>query len=80
MYILKCINVHSLIKMMYSTFQKNKQQKLTMGQLQHCLRRNFGGKLNVTGTVNLFVEDIPAKYFRTEGITSENVSSYFLCV
>ena len=58
---------------MYSMFQKNKYQKLTMNQLQHCLRRNFGGRSNVNEIVDMFLEDVPAKYLRNEEITSENV-------
>ena len=47
-------------------FKKSKGQKLTLDQLQHCLRRNFGGKSNVSEIVDMFLEDIPAKYLRTE--------------
>ena len=59
--------------MMYCMFKKNKEQKLSMSQLQHCLRRNFGGKSNVDEIVDKFLGNVPAKYLRTEEITSDNV-------
>lgn len=60
----------SLIKMMYCMFEKNKEQKLTMNQLQHCLKRNFGGKSNVSEIVDMFLADVPAKYLGTKEIVS----------
>ena len=63
--------------MMYFIFQKNEYQKLTMNQLLHCLKRNFGGNLNVTETIDMFLEKISAKELRrTEEITNDNVCSY----
>ena len=54
-------------------FKKNKEQKLTMSQLQHCLRRNFGGKTNVSEIADMFLENVSAKNLRNEEITSDNV-------
>ena len=48
----------SLIKMMY-WISKNTGKCLTMNQLQHCLKRNFGGKLDVDETVERFLKNIP---------------------
>ena len=74
----------SLIKMMYFIFQKNGNQKLTMNQLLHCLRRNFGGKSNVTETIDMFLENVSVKELRTEEITctSDDVCNcnYFMHV
>ena len=63
----------SLIKMMYYIFKKNEEQKLTKNQVEHCLKRNFGGKSNINEIVDMFLENVPAKYLGTEEITSYNV-------
>lgn len=68
----------SLIKMLYCIFQKNGCKNLTMNQLQHCLKRNFGGKTDVNEIVDTFLENISAKFIRTEEITIDNVCSYKL--
>ena len=49
----------SLIKMMYWISQ-NTGKCLTMNQLQHCLKRNFGGKDNVDNMVERFLRNVPA--------------------
>ena len=33
---------------------------LTMNHLQHCLKRNFGGKVNVDEMVERFLRNVPA--------------------
>ena len=62
--------------MMYYIFQKNGYQKLTMNQLLHCLKRNFGGELKVTETIDIFLEGISVKDLRTEESTSDIVCNY----
>ena len=49
-----------------------------MNQLLHCLKRNFGGKLEVTKTTDIFLEEISAKDLGTEEITSDIVCCYVL--
>ena len=46
--------------MMYTIFQKNGCQKLTINQLMHCLKRNFDGKLNCD-IIAMFLENVSAK-------------------
>ena len=45
--------------MMYWISERN-GENLTMNQLQHCLMRNFGGKTDVSKTVELFLRKVPA--------------------
>ena len=67
--------------MMYFIFQKNGNQKLTMNQLLHCLRRNFGGKSNVNETIDMFLENVSVKELRrTEEITSDNVCNNHIII
>ena len=69
--------------MMYFIFQKNGNQKLTMNQLLHCLKRNFGGKPSDTETIDMFLEKVSIKELRrTEEITSDNVcvAMYFIII
>ena len=47
----------SLIKMMYSVSEKSGGH-LTMNQLKHCLMRNFGGRVDVSKTVELFLKKV----------------------
>ena len=47
--------------MMYTIFQKNGCQKLTINQLTHCLKRNFDGKSNCDIIAHLFLEYVSAK-------------------
>ena len=67
--------------MMYFIFQKNGNQKLTMNQLLHCLRRNFGGKSNVNEAIDMFLENVSVKELRrTEEITSDNVCNNHIII
>ncbi|XP_065899490.1 E3 ubiquitin-protein ligase rnf213-alpha-like isoform X3 [Dysidea avara] len=50
---------YSLIKMMYWISQTT-GKCLTMNHLQHCLKRNFGGKVNVDEMVERFLRNVPA--------------------
>ena len=60
----------SLIKMMYWISQ-NTGKCLTMNQLQHCLKRNFGGKENVDEMVDRFLINIPANLIISEQHASD---------
>ncbi|XP_065899482.1 E3 ubiquitin-protein ligase rnf213-alpha-like isoform X2 [Dysidea avara] len=65
---------YSLIKMMYGITQRT-GKSLTMNQLQHCLKRNFGGTNGVNEIVERFLKSIPASLIRTEHYASD-VESY----
>jgi len=56
--------------MMYWISQ-NTGKCLTMNQLQHCLKRNFGGKANVDEMVERFLINIPANLIVSEQHASE---------
>ena len=43
--------------MMYSISQKS-GKPLTVNQLKHCVMRNFGGKIDVYKTVELFLKKV----------------------
>ena len=47
-----------------------------MNQLLHCLKRNFGGELKGTETIDIFLEGISVKDLRTEESTSDIVCNY----
>jgi len=51
--------------MMYGISQ-NTGKSLTMNQLQHCLKRNFGGTDDVNEIVERFLKSIPANLIKTE--------------
>ena len=79
---LKNVNMNfllSLIKMMYWISEKS-GETLTMNQLQHCLMRNFGGKIDVNKTVELFLRKVRADLLHAKSSTSDIEVSYYSCV
>ena len=46
-------------------------KRLTMIQLRHCLKRNFGGKVNVDEIVEKFLEHVPAHFIASEQHASD---------
>ena len=59
------IGSYSLIKMMY-WISKTTGERLTMNQLRHCLKRNFGGKPDVEEVVKRFLKDVTANMIDSE--------------
>ena len=51
------VHMHSLIKMLYWMIKKT-NQPLTRTQLEHAVRRNFGG-LDEVDAVGIFLKNIP---------------------
>ena len=69
----------SLIKMMYGITQRT-GKSLTMNQLQHCLKRNFGGTNGVNEIVERFLKSIPASLIRTEHYASDVEVMLYNCI
>ena len=60
----------SLIKMTYWISQKT-GKCLTLNQLQHCLKRNFSGRLDTDKTIQIFRRNILSDVLESELTASD---------
>lgn len=49
-------------------------KSLTANQLHHCLKRNFGGTIDVSKIITKFLKNISAILLETEALASGDVS------